>query len=191
MTRNKASGFSMVEIMVSILVLSVGVLGTAGMQLSALRTTHQSGLTTMALQLATEMADRMRANDSQMRQSDSNNHFLNLDYSAAKEGEPKSPTIVCYSEACDPAELAQFDLYEWKKRLRSALPSARAVICRDKTPWDSSTGALTWECDGSAGEGASLVIKIGWLLKNPDGSIGAGGGDLPPAVALIVAPYVL
>lgn len=185
------SGFSMVEVLVSLVVLAVGVIGAAGIQLSALRTTQQSGLHSSALQLAAEMADRIRANDSQMRRTDADNPFLALDYSVASDGEPAAPERTCFATPCGGGELADFDLYEWKRRLQIALPSARAVICRDRTPWNESGKALEWKCDGGAVHDATLVIKVGWQGKNPNGTLVQDeGGTFPPAIALVVSPYV-
>lgn len=184
-------GFSLIQILISVLVLTLGVIGAAGLQLAALRTSQQSALQTAALQLASEMADRMRANHRQMQRQDSDNPFLALDYRSAVD--PQPPAALCHSVSCDSAALAQFDIYEWQKRIKSALPGARARICRDATPWDSAKGALTWECNPGADNNASLVIKLGWLGKgsNPDGSMNAdAGASFAPSVALTVEPYI-
>lgn len=185
----RAGGFSMIEVLISILVLALGVIGAAGMQLSALRTTHQSSLQTTALQLAADMADRMRANDSQMRQPDKDNPFLAVNYRSATDDAPEEPSKLCYADACDSDELASFDIYEWEKRIKAELPSGRVRICRDASPWDETKKALSWSCSGDAS--ASLVIKLGWQGKNPDGSlIKDADKDFPPAVALTVEPYI-
>jgi type IV pilus assembly protein PilV len=185
------SGFSMIEVLVSILVLAVGVIGAAGMQLSAMRTSKQSVFQTNALQLASEMADRMRANDAQMKQKDGANLFLSVDYKSASEGEPPSPKKFCYESGCDAAELAQFDIYEWEKRLKQALPGGRVRICRDASPWNFTSKSLTWNCGAGAADNASLVIKVGWQLKNPDGTLVKDNGtEFPPSVALTVEPYI-
>src|SRR5690606_15894095 len=60
-TENGENGFSLIEVLVAVFVLAVGVIGAAGMQLAALRTTQQSSFQTRALHLAAEMADYMRA----------------------------------------------------------------------------------------------------------------------------------
>jgi type IV pilus assembly protein PilV len=187
MNKFRMKGFSLVEVMVSILVLALGVIGAAGMQLTALRTSQQSSLHTMALQLASEMADRVRTNDSQLRRKDADNPFLDLDYSAS-QAQTGARATLCYSQSCDGDQLADFDLYEWKARLHAALPAGRVVICRDRAPWDSATGALTWRCE--KGEGP-LFVKVGWMVKNPSGELEqSAGGGFPPAIALLVSPYV-
>jgi len=76
---------------------------------------------------------------------------------------------------------------EWEKRVKASLPTSRAKICRDGQPWDIGAKSLTWACDSSSG---SIVIKIGWQAKNPDGSFTVErGAPFPPIVALTVMPY--
>lgn len=181
-------GFSLVEVLISVFVLAVGVIGVAGMQLAAMRTSQQSSFQTTAVELAAEIADKMRANDRQMKLADGGNPFLSVDYQSVS-GAPQSAAATCYSHNanCSAEELAAFDIYEWEKRLVAALPTSRAKICRDGRPWDSSVKSLSWDCDSSS---SSIVIKIGWQDRNPDGSFTVGRGrPFPPIVALTVMPY--
>lgn len=182
----RKAGFSLVEVLVSIFVLALGVIGVAGMQLTALRTAQQSALRTTALQLASEMADRMRTNDSQMKLAGADNPFLRVDF-PPRDGRHTAPDKLCYASDCNAEELAKFDIYEWEKQVKTALPGGRAVICRDAAPWDTATGAFTWTCNAGSGDGASVVIKLGWREKanNLDGS-----QPLPPGVAITVKPYI-
>lgn len=185
----KSGGFSLIEVLISIFVLAVGVIGVAGMQLTALHTSQQSAFQTVALQLASEMADRMRANDAQMKLDDGANPFLFVDYKSSAEQSTASSKL-CYAAQCDNTELAKFDIHEWGKRVATSLPGGRALICRDSMPWDSAKGALKWECN--TGNSAPVVIKLGWLGKgkNPDGSlINDPKEPFPPSVAVTVKPY--
>jgi len=189
--RQHAFGFSLIEVMVSVLVLGLGVIGAAGMQLAAMRTSHQSGLQSIAVQLAAELADKSRANDGQMKSKDADNPFVGLSFRQSVDGMPGAPAKFCYSASCDSRELADFDIYEWKKRLASALPDARAVVCRDAQPWNDTQRSLVWECQGGTSVAASLVIKVGWQAKNPDGSlISDTAKESPPVVAFTVEPYI-
>lgn len=190
MTELKHAGFSMIEVLISVFVLALGVIGSAGMQLGALRTTQQSTFQTIALELAAEMADKMRANASQMKRAD--NLFLKVDYRSATDTDPAPPSTLCYGNAggCDAEALARFDIYEWEKRVKANLPGGRALICHDAAPWDGGLGALTWACAQPSPDSVGLVIKIGWQAKNPDGSlIQDAAKQFPPSVALAVEPY--
>jgi type IV pilus assembly protein PilV len=60
--RGKVRGFTLVEALVALVVLSVGLLGVAGMQLSSLQTNGTAFQRTQATFLAEDIADRMRAN---------------------------------------------------------------------------------------------------------------------------------
>ncbi len=190
MDRYLKNGFSMIEVLVSILVLAAGVIGAAGMQLAALRTTRQSAFQSAAVQLASELADKMRANDSQMKRADGANPFLALQYQAA-DGDPPASAKSCYATDCDGSELAEFDIYEWKKRVKAALPGGRAVVCRDAKPWDSSANSLTWDCTAGAVDGGSLVIKLGWYAKDEHGDANKDAvHQASPKIAFTVEPYV-
>lgn len=191
MSKLMESGFSMTEVLVAILVLAGGVIGSAGMQLTSMRTAQQSTLHTVAMQLAAEMADRMRGNDGRMKLADSDNPFLAVNYDAEKDGEPDTPDALCYATACNDEQLAAFAIYEWQKRIQAELPSGRAVICRDALPWDGAGNTFVWDCTPGPSEAASLVIKLGWQGKNPDGTLIRNKNDLfAPSVVLTVEPYI-
>ena len=59
---SKQTGFSLIEVLVAVLVLSVGLLGIAGLQGVSLLNTHGSYLRTQAINFDYEMMDRIRAN---------------------------------------------------------------------------------------------------------------------------------
>ena len=59
--RNEQSGFSMLEVLVSILVLSIGAIGAAGMQVAALKDSGSANSRYRAASLAGAMADTLRA----------------------------------------------------------------------------------------------------------------------------------
>ena len=193
MKNSRQSGFTLVEVLVSVFVLAIGIIGTAGMQLTALRTSQQTAFQTAAIQLASEIADKMRANAGQFNQADVVNPFLNLDYSSSDDPLP-AVGKACHASSCSAEELANFEIHEWKSRVKTALPGGRIVICRDSQPWDISTGTFRWRCTISAEHKhtSALVIKIGWHGKgrNPDGSVVENASNpAPPNMAVTVAPY--
>lgn len=181
-------GFSLIEVLISVFVLTVGVVGAAGMQLVALRTSQQSVFQTQALHLATEMADRMRANVGQMRLPDDANPYLQIDYhSSGSQQTVSGPDCYGAHVHCDAVQLAQFDIAESLRRIGSELPGGRIKVCRDAMPWNSGTQRFNWECTANAA--APLIVKIGWKEKRPDGNPFHETGEEAPAIALLVAPY--
>ncbi|MFZ6845991.1 type IV pilus modification protein PilV [Undibacterium sp. RuTC16W] len=185
----KNQGFSLIEVLIAVFVLALGVIGAAGLQLAAIRTSQQTNFQTNAVQLANELADKMRSNDAQMKLADASNLFLNMNYDSAVDPTPSAPTL-CYTSAanCTSTDLAKADIYEWQIRLKNSLPGGRVVVCRDSTPFDTTTKSLTWTCKPDANSG--LTLKIGWKSKNPDGSFNSNAGVIPPSFAYAIEPYV-
>lgn len=63
----QARGFTLIEVLVAILVLSLGVLGAAGMQVASLRANREARAQETGTRLATELAELIRANHTQAR----------------------------------------------------------------------------------------------------------------------------
>ncbi|RZI43224.1 type IV pilus modification protein PilV [Herbaspirillum sp. HC18] len=181
----KANGFSLVETMVAILVLATGVIGAARMQMAAMRTTQQSAYQTVALQLASDVAEVMRS--SSTVDSEWASRFDDLDYRSSGNGELPPPSKLCYFNSCSASEFADFQIYEWESRIKAAFPSGRIRICRDSKPWIDPGKSVTWDCDGASASNAPIVIKLGWQAKNPDGRlVKDANSEFPPAVVLAV-----
>lgn len=64
------SGFTMIEVLVAVIVLSVGLLGLAGLQATGLRNNHSATLRSIASLQAYDIADRMRANQGPLAAAD-------------------------------------------------------------------------------------------------------------------------
>lgn len=187
--KRRKQGFSLIEILISMFLLAVGVIGTTGTLLASLRTTQQSALQTAALQLAADLAEVIRAHASSPGQADRAAIFPTFDFKSSTAAVPAAPAVLCYLDTCDATEQLDFELYEWKKRIASTMPAGRATVCYDAHPWDESRKELRWDCDGSPGGNAPLVIKLGWQAKDPDGSlVRKSDNSFSPSVVLVVAP---
>lgn len=161
-----AGGFTLLEVLVAVFVLAVGILGAAAMQLTALRTRHQSSLMSAGVQLASSLADSMRANVETMRAADSANPYLQLNYDAA-DGAPQQPVASCFAgTGCNAAQLADAELYQFKHALYAGFPGGRVLVCRDSQVGDGARGALRWACAGALQ--APIVIKLGWRDDSDD-----------------------
>lgn len=173
-----AAGFSLLEVLVAMLLLAVGVLGASAMQLHAARARQESALQSAAMRMMADMADRIRANQASAAL------YLDLDYDAAREGEPPAPARECRAAACTRGEMARFDAYQFRQQVYDSLPGGRVRICRDAAVWAAQQPR--WECSGAPG--APLVIKLGWHGRNPDGTPVQGTEREPvPDTVLVLA----
>jgi type IV pilus assembly protein PilV len=184
------NGFSLIEVLISVFVLTVGVIGALGMHMTALRTTQQSVFQSNAQHLAIEMADKMRTNVDQMHSSDEDNPYLQIDYQSASSVSD-SVQVNCYNGGnyCNAQQLAQFDIAEWLSRVDTALPGGRVRICRDAAPWDAAMQTYDWNCSSSM-PNAPIVIKIGWPDKSSQDASADDRQSFAPSVALMVASAV-
>jgi len=173
------SGFTLLEVLIALLLLALGLVGSAAMQLVAMRVGQQGQLLSQASYVATTLAEHMRANASAARDPSATNPYL-MFYDAASGAEPVPPAALCYGTPCDSAQLAQFELYQAQWQVWRLFPAGRLRICRDAHP--AAGGRLRWDCDASVT--APLVIKLGWRGKLASGAPQAE--DSVPALALTV-----
>lgn len=146
----RAHGFTLVEVLMAVFVLAVALAGTMHLHLSALRAQRQSSYHGIALQLAGDMAEMIRAWSAPGMDAS----FL-FDYRA---GDALPAGADCLNGAiCDPDALRRFGVALWLDTVDKALPAARVSICRDAAPWDGK--GFRWACSGG---NAGIVIKLGW-----------------------------
>ncbi len=110
------SGFTLVEVLVTLVIMSVGLLGVAALHTASLRNNLDSALRSQASALAADIADRMRGNRT-----------------AALTG-TGAYTIAIGATVAAPSEsspMAARDLYEWKQLLSQVLPNGDGSVARE------------------------------------------------------------
>jgi type IV pilus assembly protein PilV len=152
-------GFSLVEVLVSIVVLSLGLLGSIGMLLTAVRTGKEAATFTAAVNLARDLSEKVRMNPGVAARSDAANTYLVANWTVDSDA-PAAAGGGCAAAACNPEGLAAWDMSEWKRRVAKALPGARLSVCFDDKPWNASAGEYEWECSET---GPNVVVKLGWV----------------------------
>lgn len=153
-TVRRQSGFTLVEVLVAALLLSIGLVGLAGLQAASLANNQSSFMRSQVTALAYDLADRMRAN---------------VAGSIANSYAPANSalTAACTTTAgCSNQQMAQNDIAEWNAAISSYLPMGQGWVCIDSTPNDGSSAANP-QCDGA---GTQFTIKI-WWDDNRDGAI--------------------
>jgi type IV pilus assembly protein PilV len=164
--RRRVRGFTMLEALVSILILSFGLLGLAGLFVSGAQNNRSANLRTVATQQAYNMADRMRTNLTALTVLNPTVPYYHL---------PVATQTNCYTTAiCDSQTMAKNDYYEWNDpgsaiSNPTVLPGGYGVVCIDSTPNDGTWNgtAVTHACDGV---GTSYAIKVWWLDDRRSGA---------------------
>jgi type IV pilus assembly protein PilV len=157
----RQQGFSMLEVLIAVLVFSLGMMGLAGLLIFAIQSNHVAYLRTQATFLAHSMADRMGANPAGVWAGD---------YNIGAILAPGAGITTTCSGGCNPAELATHDIQAWSQQLNTFLPNAKAKI-------SCGTGGLTYlpnatQQDMRPPYGGSCTMQLSW---NEAG--GAGGAQ--------------
>ena len=118
-------GFSLIEVLVSMCIVSMGILALAALSQAASRHDKTSELRSTATLLAGDIADRLRANLGGARLGAGG-----YDRTSPAWPAPLAPPHAeCTSlQPCAPVDLAQADLAAWTARLRATLPSGSGWI---------------------------------------------------------------
>lgn len=118
----RQTGFTLIEALVAIVIISIGLLGLIGLQTASLNNTQVSANSSQASIAAESMASRMRANRKGVKNGDYDR--LQTDSIAS------SPN--CHNSQCTPQQVAIYDLIQWKQALNYSLPNAVGSIKRIK-----------------------------------------------------------
>jgi type IV pilus assembly protein PilV len=134
------AGFTLIEVLVALVVLSMGLLGVAALQLTSLRANTSAAQRSQATFLAYDIADRMRANRKAAQKG-----AYNVEYTENGTGSAD--------------KVARNDLKEWKERIAATFP--RSADGKDATGRISSadnirfTISIQW--DDERGEADELI----------------------------------
>ena len=112
------AGFSMVEVLVTLVVLSTGLLGVANLQVEALRSNQSAFLASVAAQQAQDMTERMQANPAGVM----GGQYNHLDASIPGE------QVNCQTANCTPAQLAMYDHNRWNITNHARLPGGAGQV---------------------------------------------------------------
>lgn len=147
---NLASGFTLLEVMIALLIFSVGLLGLAGLQAGSLESNKTADMRSIAVIQAHDMAERIRANQRGKTQ-------LYWNVAAAPSGYTNCVTGTCTTAD----DVANWDIYEWETGLAQQLPSGQGTINRASATspyvirvfWDDNhSGANLTDCKTGANE---------------------------------------
>lgn len=133
--KQRQAGFSMLEVLISLVLIAFTLLGQAGLQASALKLNKSADLRIQAVILADEISERIEANKT---------IALAGAYMAAHSSTPASASADCLAANCTAASLASFDLSTWQTRVAATLPDANWQITHAGTNPSTYTIVLSW-----------------------------------------------
>lgn len=128
----REGGFTLIEVLISMLVLMVGLMGVAGMQLISFQNNQNAYLRSQATYIASDMLNRIRANPGGYRNGGT--AYRNID---VPNTVPAAQSCITAAGGCSPAALANQDTREWAAHFdrtygaagqQPTLPGGRGVV---------------------------------------------------------------
>lgn len=163
---NRQRGMTMIEVLVSIVVFTFGLLGIAGLLVVGIKSSYSSQQRSSATQVAYDIMDRVRSNNVGANAGSYNKSVTDPaapEYTTTQASCVGAIQATSTNTGCTSAQMAQNDLAEWRTSLRAALGnSAAGVVCLDSSGATGSYNGttITPACDGL---GAIYSVKIYWL----------------------------
>lgn len=141
---SKRNGFSLIEVMVSLVILVIGLIGIFNLHIVSKQGSFESFQQTQASYLASDILNRMRLNSSQLAQYASGSPY---------SGNPSTVSQSCEGGTlCSPAQMALWDIFEWQ----SSFTGASEVINNNNVGGlDSATGCI-------AINGNVVTVTMSW-----------------------------
>jgi type IV pilus assembly protein PilV len=165
----KSHGFAMLEVLISLLIIMVGVLGLAGLQLMSINNTEVARYQSLATMLASNMATQIQSNIAYWGTSTA---ALNITVVGSTVTGGPTSGANCKTSVCTASQMAYYDLQNWGSAMIGTMPSGQgAVVCSATVAkispavctltitWNEKNIALTNPTGTEAGQFASGTNK--------------------------------
>jgi len=156
--RRAVRGVSLIEVLMAVLIFSIGLIGLAGLLIVSTRSNQAAFVRTQVTFLANSMADRMRANPYGLWEGDYTATF------PVTGTLPKCDT----TNACIPSDVALRDKILWGTQLKTFLPGlgATSIAC-------TAAGDMSYNATGQIGlrppYGGTCTMIITWAERGTSG----------------------
>lgn len=137
----RASGFTLIEVLVTVLIMSLGMLGIAALQATTSRFKIGAWARSSTAVLFSDFADRVRANPdvaglsyfSSGAAASTSSYALTTNWSTQSTTAPPAVSTDCSTTACTATERAAYDLIIWRQQIRRQLPQGSAFVTGNRT----------------------------------------------------------
>lgn len=137
-------GASLLEVLVSILIASFGLLALAGVNAASVRYSKFSQYRSVATILAQDITDRMRANRG-IPSSIASYAYNTTNFAGqASLGSAPSPACDTAASSCTEAQLAAVDVYQWRQAVRNNLPEGSVFLDPDSVVANAADLWIAW-----------------------------------------------
>lgn len=136
---NKQSGVTLIESMIALLVISVGLLGIASLQINSLKQNSSAYWHSQAVLMGQNMADRIRANG--VAAAD----YIGIDTAGNYSQD-------CIQSTCSTEDMRKADATDWKQLLTS-LPAGRGIIRSSVA--NQMDVVVMWDDEGTGATGTA------------------------------------
>ena len=131
LTHSKQTGVTLIEVLVSVMLMSFALLGMAALQAHSMALQTSATTRGNVAVLIADISDRMRSNLSESPGYDTTiatpTFTINANY-ASQATPPTTPSTNCMTTACNASARATYDLAAWRIKVRNELPQGSALI---------------------------------------------------------------
>ncbi|MEI4548928.1 MULTISPECIES: type IV pilus modification protein PilV [Pseudoalteromonas] len=151
-------GFTLIEVLIAFIILTVGLLGTVALQTNAKQASYDANQRSAALALANDIMERIRANDTADIVANYSKSFDYQDVLVEKK---------CLNIRCSSSDIAEYDVYQWQKALRVADNTgslANGTVCISPTADDDGVRlrvVVAWQGRQRLTESTNETIACG------------------------------
>lgn len=161
--KNPQSGMALIEVLVAMLVLTIGILALLSVQLRTVASVREAETQTIVSQITQNLMEGMLMNPTIDLDSNKKNYSLYMGKQTLSAVDGKFMLDAEKSKA----QLAEEQLKRFSHELKNALPDAVAIryaVCKDssgKEPTLSDSGVFSSNCDDKAN--GDTLIKVLWV----------------------------
>lgn len=169
----RSRGFSLLEVMIAVVIFSVGLIGLGLLLTASIRANHVGFLHSQATFVAESIADRMRANVVGV--------WLNAYNGVWDDGVPAPASQCTAASPCNPTQLAERDVWAWGNMVSQLLPAGQGTVNCTPAPGRPVPNAA--QLRSVPAYNGSCTITLTWTEQSE-----SNDGAVPGTFSWVVTP---